>query len=260
MEVVPGIQKFIIDCNWKFATDNVWDFYHRVTHISAHLTADFRYKDVDKSKRTATALRVDFSSKHLVFPGEYGHVMAGAARGQGTVRQMQAAGEDDWIRTPEAQAELGRMGVQAGGHPHVFPNMWITGNQIWVRMPKGPAKTELWSYLLLDKNMAPERRADALLRAQHTFGPAGLWEQDDGENWAQSTRGMVGAKTRNFPLNYSMSLGHGNVVQEEDAPAYVEGLVTEHPQLWHYRAWSEWMAASSWDDLRQHHSKPEGTL
>jgi hypothetical protein len=152
------------------------------------------------------------------------------------------------------------MGVQAGGHPHVFPNMWITGNQIWVRMPKGPAKTELWSFLVLDKHMSEERRASALLRAQHTFGPAGLWEQDDGENWAQSTRGMVGAVSRNFALNYAMNIGHGTLVQEEDAPAYFEGKVTEHPQLWHYRSWAEWMAASDWDDLRRNHSKPEGTL
>ncbi len=29
----PGIQKWVIDCNWKFAVDNVWDFYHTtVTH------------------------------------------------------------------------------------------------------------------------------------------------------------------------------------------------------------------------------------
>ena len=36
MEVIPGIQKFIIDCNWKFAVDNLFDWYHpQVTHMSA---------------------------------------------------------------------------------------------------------------------------------------------------------------------------------------------------------------------------------
>ena len=32
--VVGGIQKYTIGCNWKFAADNVWDFYHTVTHVS----------------------------------------------------------------------------------------------------------------------------------------------------------------------------------------------------------------------------------
>ena len=27
MVVVPGIQKFVIDCNWKFALDNLVDWY-----------------------------------------------------------------------------------------------------------------------------------------------------------------------------------------------------------------------------------------
>ncbi len=31
-----GIQKYTIPCNWKFAVDNVWDFYHpQITHTSA---------------------------------------------------------------------------------------------------------------------------------------------------------------------------------------------------------------------------------
>jgi phenylpropionate dioxygenase-like ring-hydroxylating dioxygenase large terminal subunit len=36
IEIIPGIQKFIIDCNWKFAVDNLFDWYHpQVTHMSA---------------------------------------------------------------------------------------------------------------------------------------------------------------------------------------------------------------------------------
>ncbi len=36
MEVVPGIQKFVINCNWKFTVDNLFDWYHpSITHMSA---------------------------------------------------------------------------------------------------------------------------------------------------------------------------------------------------------------------------------
>src|SRR5579859_1451108 len=36
--VIGGIQKYTIGCNWKFAADNVWDFYHTVTHVSATMS------------------------------------------------------------------------------------------------------------------------------------------------------------------------------------------------------------------------------
>ena len=34
MQVVPGIQKFVINCNWKFTVDNLFDWYHpQITHM-----------------------------------------------------------------------------------------------------------------------------------------------------------------------------------------------------------------------------------
>src|SRR6202034_3136179 len=39
MEVLPGIQKFLIDCNWKYTVDNLFDWYHpQITHMSAFQT------------------------------------------------------------------------------------------------------------------------------------------------------------------------------------------------------------------------------
>jgi phenylpropionate dioxygenase-like ring-hydroxylating dioxygenase large terminal subunit len=36
IEVVDGIQKNIIDCNWKIAVDNLFDWYHVIySHASA---------------------------------------------------------------------------------------------------------------------------------------------------------------------------------------------------------------------------------
>ena len=37
--VAAGVQKYTIPCNWKFAADNVWDFYHgSITHQSSMLS------------------------------------------------------------------------------------------------------------------------------------------------------------------------------------------------------------------------------
>jgi phenylpropionate dioxygenase-like ring-hydroxylating dioxygenase large terminal subunit len=258
MTVVGGIQKYTIPCNWKFATDNVWDYYHGITsHASAYLT------DL-KSNAAAWDTRGRYTARHLVFPGDYGHVYSGpAAKGgiSGRSDQQNPVKGDDWRQSPEAKAEMGEIGLQAGGHPHIFPNMWITGtNQIVVRFPKSPSSTEHWFFTVLDNNAPDERKKSALYKIKHTFGPAGLWEQDDGENWGESTRAMAGVVSKRFPLHYAMNIGRGELVRSEGAPPYIEARINEHGQLWYYRAWSEWMAARSWSDLRDHHSRPEGVL
>ena len=58
-----------------------------------------------------------------------------------------------------------------------------------------------------------------------------------------------------------MKLGRGEIIDDELSPPRIESpSVSEHPQLWHYRAWSEWMAAESWSELKANHSEPKGTV
>ncbi len=52
-----------------------------------------------------------------------------------------------------------------------------------------------------------------------------------------------------------MSIGHGEVIRDEDGPAHIDARINEHGQLWHYRAWADWMSALDWDDLRENHSR-----
>ena len=87
-----------------------------------------------------------------------------------------------------------------------------------------------------------------------------MLEQDDGENWDQSTRGTKGTVARRYPLHYAMNIGRGVVIEDEQGPPHIETTLNEHPQLWHYRSWSEWMAADSWADLKTNHSRMQGTL
>ncbi len=43
IRIVGGIQKYTIPCNWKFAVDNVWDFYHpAITHASSFMAGNWR--------------------------------------------------------------------------------------------------------------------------------------------------------------------------------------------------------------------------
>ena len=256
-QIVGGIQKYTIPCNWKFATDNIWDFYHGITtHASAYLT---------DPKRNASQIDTKgrYQARHLVFPGEFGHAYSGPASNSEQRQKSRAANPelaDEWRDRPETLREMGHIGIQAGGHPHIFPNMWLTGNQVVMRFPRGPQATEHWFFTMLDKELAADRKRFAVNKAIHTFGPAGFWEQDDGENWGQSTVAMRGVISSRHPLHYGMSLGHGEIVDQEGGPPHIEARVNEHAQLWFYRAWSEWMAADTWPELAANHAKPEGRL
>ena len=112
----------------------------------------------------------------------------------------------------------------------------------------------------VDRNASPELRQEHRFRSNHTFGASGLLEQDDGENWDQSTRGAKGVISGRHPLNYQMGLGHGEFIRDELGPPRIDGQVNEHYMLWQHRAWSEFMQAESWEQLKRTHSKPEGTL
>ncbi|MGE3985496.1 MAG: Rieske 2Fe-2S domain-containing protein, partial [Dehalococcoidia bacterium] len=71
MKVMPGIQKYTIPCNWKFAADNVWDFYHaRLSHASASLSG-YNRGGLQLGKAD------DLARPFQTILGEYGHAIGG---------------------------------------------------------------------------------------------------------------------------------------------------------------------------------------
>ena len=260
LEVVQGIQKNRVACNWKFAVDNTYDWYHPpMTHNSA-LASGYVGK-------------VHWSHlEHVVSLGEYGHVISGPRM---TPEMRQAAADDlgetdvllredeSWRDTPEVQRQLGEFGASQRGHPGIFPNLWVASSatQLCLRLPRGPGVTELWWFTVLSKSMTDHQRRDALSRANHFFGPSGLFEQDDGENWDQGTRACQGEISKSFPMNVAMNVGRGEIKNDpKSGIAYIDAPVNEHGQLWTYQAWMDWMAADSWAELKENHSRPAGVL
>ena len=193
---VDGVQKNRLKCNWKLAVDNLYDWYHvKISHGSA--------------------LRIGYAPEEAMAPmsqmvilGEYGHGIGGPGITQAELdeyaaRMKAGGGEPKWYDMmaarrldPRVQRMLGPVGNRSFGHPNIFPNLWVTQfNQVCLRVPRGPYETELWWFTLMPKDMPEDQRRFAIYMANHTFGPAGLLEQDDGENWSHSTRGAKGAVT-----------------------------------------------------------------
>jgi phenylpropionate dioxygenase-like ring-hydroxylating dioxygenase large terminal subunit len=265
VEVVDGIQKNVIDCNWKIAVDNLFDWYHvAYSHASA------------ASAGILNVAQILHPNNQMVMLGEYGQAISGP----GIPKEMQAqidqttdeqrlamsranAGSGMRVRPKSATELMGPVGVRSMGHPNIFPNLWITlnGMQLCLRLPRGPFHTELWWFTFFPKDSPPELRTRMIRMATHLFGPAGLLEQDDGENWSQSTRTSVGVSSRTLGHQLAMGVGKDTVIGGGNGEHYVETCINEHGQRWFYRGWTEWMAARSWAELKDNHSAvPEGAV
>ena len=274
IEVVPGIQKFVINCNWKFAVDNLFDWYHpQVTHASAFTpgvfpgapsvevvgnpsvidTGDVQMEgggDLDIPVTTITGTTFD----QVVVIGEYGHGIGGPTASS---KASSSNFDYEWRKTPEAREALGPVGVQVAGHPNIFPTLWVTTtNQVSLRIPRDPQHTEIWWFTFAPVDAPPEVRQLLIGFANHVFGPAGLLEQDDGENWAQATMQTVGIASRRVPHVLKMGAGRGKVIKEHGL-ARIETTTNEHGQLWTYHAWAQWMKGLDWDSLRTSTTPPD---
>jgi len=265
VEIIPGVQKFVIDCNWKFAVDNLFDWYHpQVTHMSAMNIGLFPAGpevgavDIGGAKSTlGDDLDIPAGPTSgladIALVAEFGHAIAGPSV-DGLSGPMV---DNTWRERPEVIAALGPVGLKVSGHPNIFPNSWLTGNlQLSLRVPISCGKTEIWWFSFIEKNCTADQRTMRVSMANHVFGPAGLLEQEDGENWAQSTLQTRGSRSRRIPQLLKMDLGRGQVIKEHGL-ARIEGTTSEHAQLWMYHSWAQWMKGLDWDALKKATSPPD---
>jgi phenylpropionate dioxygenase-like ring-hydroxylating dioxygenase large terminal subunit len=174
LQVVGGIQKYIIGCNWKFAVDNVWDWYHGpITHASQVMSGYNWGRRLAPGERPRIGPNVAETGTQNVLVGEYGHAISGPAA-IGPAAAMYGGGEKGWRTRPEVKDALGPVGVETGGHPNIFPTMWLTASQVSLRIPRGPLRTEIWWFTSWTTPQAPMTGRGQIYRANHTFGPGGM--------------------------------------------------------------------------------------
>jgi len=262
-----GVEKYTVKCNWKFPTDNTPDWYHAaLSHASASMAGPWRALVDRKGAPPPPPRRGGFREGFTVL-AEYGHGFNGPYRPEENGPSGSTMGSatilDEWRERPELKARHGAWGTKVGGYAgNVFPHLFLSPFtfQVALRMPKGPTLTEIWYWSFIDAKAPKDEQRAHKLNGMRTFGASGMLEQDDGENWDQSTRGQKGVISGRHPLHYAMGKDHGEVVRSEEGPPRIETLLNEHAQLWTYRAWSEFMAAESWQDLKERHSKLPGTV
>jgi phenylpropionate dioxygenase-like ring-hydroxylating dioxygenase large terminal subunit len=253
---VPGTARWTMEANWKFAADNaIGDMYHAFwTHRSAVLVGhggsngSGGYANLNPRRRPGFTLVTEYGhglNANLVEP-EHFDFEAPAAR---------------WRKDPGAQRRLGEFRSRVNrSNMNVFPNLFVNSGsrELMLRNPLGPAQIEIWKTVLVDRNAAPDVNRQQVRGSNRHFGPAGMFEQDDGENWDQSTAGARSNVSQRYDLNYAMALGEDEFVSDGNGPPRIDSLTNEHAQLWMYECWAEYMDAASWRELKAHHAVPGG--
>ncbi len=257
-EVLGGVAKWLMPCNWKFAAENFQgDGYHNISHRSVDLAG---IGPSGRARRDDE--RVGSRRFNVSFP-DLGH---------GAHPQLQL---DDipyiltYRNTPiveeyfkhcyeERQRRLGTRARLIGATGTVFPNMSILSRQprsIAMWHPRGALKTEAWRWFLVDADAPPEAKEVLRHYYMRYSGPAGMTEQDDMENWNYASAASKGTIARRYPYNYQMAMGREN--PHDVVPGLVTDGYNEQNQRGMYRRWAELMAAKRWAEIPPTHARKE---
>jgi phenylpropionate dioxygenase-like ring-hydroxylating dioxygenase large terminal subunit len=235
IEVIGGIHKWVMPCNWKFPAENFsGDGYHVPwSHVSAAQTGsggEFRLKP-DPIGRALS-------------PGN-GHSVMTVGPDMDPDPPVPEIQEYEKAIAPEIAK---RLGPRSGrGKPIVstmFPNFSMlraSARTLRVWHPRGPEKTEVWSWIYVDKAAPPEVKKAFRLAGMRAFSPSGTFEQDDMDNWQGCTQTGRGVVARRYPLSYEMGLGRERFDEELGAVAS-DYRYSESNHRGFYRRWAQLMA------------------
>ncbi len=271
-EVIGGVYKWRLPCNWKFAVENfIGDLYHNISHQSVEIVGigpggpgQSRQGNQIGSGPARPGHVVRRSTGSVSFP-ELGHGALGGPplaedfdvfptfhAPTGPVDNIAVVAEYFREVAVERKRRLAGKAVPWGGPASIFPNMSYHARiprTIAVWHPVSPMVTEGWRWCLVDRD-APREVKDLL---RHHFmrysGPAGLTEQDDMENWNYAAEASRGTIARRYPYNYQMGLGFEQPLAGVRG-ALVTEATTEQNQRGFYKRWAQFMDAAGWEELK----------
>ncbi len=259
-EFIPGVQKWILPSNYKFATENfIGDGYHGISHRSEILIGTGP-GGPGSERHAMDANRPSGGS--ISFP-KLGHGTLGSPLHQ----------DYDWFPVFEApnhpsentrviaeyfeevkrkrRERIGDKRIISSGVGSVFPNMSYHSRfprTIALWHPNGPQSTEGWRLTVVDKD-APDEVKDMLRRYSLRYsGPGGLTEEDDMENWNYASEASSGTIALRRQYNYQLNLNRAVPADGLKDAVFTPGT-GEQNQRHYYHRWAEFMDAKSWDDL-----------
>ena len=245
-EVIGGVHKWAVDCNWKFAGEQfASDLYHApISHISCAIAG--MPEDAPPESAAWPTEGVQFRDPKGghgsgFFTTEHGYALTCSVMGE-VVADYLYGPQTAHIRARLGPVRASRMNAQ---HMGLFPNVGLLPgvNTFRVWHPKGPGRVETWSWVIVDKD-APEEVKDAFrVGASRTFSPAGILEQDDGENWVEIQRVLRGHMARQTEFNVQMGQGRHDK-KHPDFPGVISPTpYSEEAARGYYAKWLSLMSA-----------------
>jgi phenylpropionate dioxygenase-like ring-hydroxylating dioxygenase large terminal subunit len=244
-----GPMKWTQPVNWKAPVDNSSDNYHvAITHLGSAIVQS----QALGRPRTSHEGLFKSPAKHLSVNGHgltFRMMEANEPRrGHGVTKyNLHLFQEYQQDTLPEVERRLGSFRaqhVQLGNHS-LFPN-GVLGFRL--ALPQGPLQTEFWHFSLVDKEAPEEIKRALRTGSQGNNGAAGMFEQDDIDNWRQVSESGRSPVARRYPQDLSMGVGHASI--HPDYPGMVsERYISENNQRNYYARWQEFMNAESWADI-----------
>ncbi len=260
-ELIGATQKVILHTNWKLPVENVCgDGYHLGW---SHAGAMKATQSGDLSGFTVGNTGVDLEGGMSVAGLNGNSVLASLDGVSGYAFYPEPSLALKYLTENRAKvvARLGKFrGEQLWGSQlnlTVFPSLQFLPGLNWFRVyhPKGPDKIEMWTWAIVEKAMSDELKQQILDNVLLTFGPAGLFDNDDGDNLASCTAQSRGWRTRQMPVYTNMALGRSG--PRAGLPGDIaSGIVSEHNQRYFYRRWQEHMEAKNWAEVPQYNLYP----
>lgn len=247
-EFIGGCVKSVIQCNWKFASENfVGDILHAGWTHDSGAKAMVGGAVAEVHKFPEQSYQVNFNGHGWEF-------------NQDIVGNAATLGEKDILKylytlQPAVAERLGEVRsrmIGAISSCTLFPNTSFLPGQNTFRTwhPRGPGQIELHTWTFVNKS-APQHIKDMWRKGtMMTFSPSGVFEMDDGENWEYSTRTNAGFVTRQQDLY--LGLGRESRITDTELPGNVfRGQINEANQRAFYQRWLDLMQARGWSEVPQ---------
>jgi hypothetical protein len=244
-----GPMKWIEPVNWKTLVDNCSDNYHVPTSHLSSARVQTRWlgrPPLSHEDQFASPHKHAFVNGHSITFRDADDNAPRYVHGL-SKETMQLFQDYHHATMPEVERRLGVLRarrVQLANHS-IFPN-GILGLRL--ALPRAPLKTEFWHFVLVERDAPEELKRVIRIGSQANNGAAGLFEQDDVDNWRQVSESSTSRLRRRHPQDLSMGLGHAD--SHPEYPGLVsERYISENNQRLFYRRWEEFMNAESWADI-----------
>ncbi|MFT4561825.1 MAG: phenylpropionate dioxygenase-like ring-hydroxylating dioxygenase large terminal subunit [Gammaproteobacteria bacterium] len=250
-EVIGGMHKWVIGCNWKFAAEQFCsDMYHvPISHVSPVMA---------QMPEGASAADIAMPTQGLQFRAAHGGHGCGfftdAQAGPQLLSSVvgeQAANYHLVTARDKVRARLGSTRAEKifSMHTTIFPTLsYLAGIQtLRTWHPRGPNEVEVHALTVVDRDMPDEIKEAYRLGVSRTFSPGGIYEQDDGENWTEIQRILRGRVAREGRFHVGMGKGHAGT--DKDFPGTTNYVFGEEAARGFYLHWARMIAADSWSDM-----------